>query len=197
MGTRNLTVLVSEGEIKIAQYGQWDGYPDYMGINILKFLREFDVEIMKKQVKNVIFVDENKQKEIDLYLKEIGSTNGYLNNEQSDLYNEKYKFLNRSIGSDILEMVYDEEYNKPMLLNNSITFSGDSLFCEWAYVIDLDKNLFEVYEGFNKNELNENDRFFKYTIENEEYRPIKLKKEFPLNVLPSDEEFLTYFKEGV
>jgi hypothetical protein len=197
MGTRNLTVLVSEGEIKIAQYGQWDGYPDYMGINILKFLREFDVEIMKKQVKNVTFVDENKQKEIDLYLKEIGSTNGYLNNEQSDLYNEKYKFLNRSIGSDILEMVYDEEYNKPMLLNNSITFSGDSLFCEWAYVIDLDKNLFEVYEGFNKNELNENDRFFKYTIENEEYRPIKLKKEFPLNVLPSDEEFLTYFKEGV
>jgi hypothetical protein len=197
MGTRNLTVLVSEGEIKIAQYGQWDGYPDYMGINILKFLREFDVEIMKKQVKNVIFVDENKQKEIDLYLKEIGSTNGYLNNEQSDLFNEKYKFLNRSMGSDILEMVYDEEYNKPMLLNNSITFSGDSLFCEWAYVIDLDKNLFEVYEGFNKNELNENDRFFKYTIENEEYRPIKLKKEFPLNVLPSDEEFLTYFKEGV
>jgi hypothetical protein len=197
MGTRNLTVLVSEGEIKIAQYGQWDGYPDYMGINILKFLREFDVEIMKKQVKNVIFVDENKQKEIDLYLKEIGSTNGYINNEQSDLYNEKYKFLNRSMGSDILEMVYDEEYNKPMLLNNSITFSGDSLFCEWAYVIDLDKNLFEVYEGFNKNELNENDRFFKYTIENEEYHPIKLKKEFPLNVLPSDEEFLTYFKEGV
>jgi hypothetical protein len=197
MGTRNLTVLVSEGEIKIAQYGQWDGYPDYMGINILKFLREFDVEIMKKQVKNVIFVDENKQKEIDLYLKEIGSTNGYLNNEQSDLFNEKYKFLNRSMGSDILEMVYDEEYNKPMLLNNSITFSGDSLFCEWAYVIDLDKNLFEVYEGFNKNELNENDRFFKYTIENEEYHPIKLKKEFPLNVLPSDEEFLTYFKEGV
>jgi hypothetical protein len=197
MGTRNLTVLVSEGEIKIAQYGQWDGYPDYMGINILKFLREFDVEIMKKQVKNVIFVDENKQKEIDLYLKEIGSTNGYLNNEQNDLFNEKYKFLDRCIGSDILEMVYDEEYNKPMLLNNSITFSGDSLFCEWAYVIDLDKNLFEVYEGFNKNELNENDRFFKYTIENEEYHPIKLKKEFPLNVLPSDEEFLTYFKEGV
>ena len=134
MGTRNLTVLVSEGEIKIAQYGQWDGYPDYMGINILKFLREFDVEIMKKQVKNVIFVDENKQKEIDLYLKEIGSTNGYLNNEQNDLFNEKYKFLDRCIGSDILEMVYDEEYNKPMLLNNSITFSGDSLFCEWAYV---------------------------------------------------------------
>jgi hypothetical protein len=197
MGTRNLTVLVSEGEIKIAQYGQWDGYPDYMGINILKFLREIDVEIMKKQAKNVFFIDEDKQSEIDLYLKEIGSTNGYLNKEQSDLYYEKYKFLDRSIGSDILEMVYNEEFNKPMLLNNSITFSGDSLFCEWAYVIDLDKNLFEVYEGFNKNELNENNRFFKYTIENEEYHPIKLKKEFPLNVLPSDEEFLTYFKEGV
>lgn len=27
MGTRNLTMLISDGETKVAQYGQWDGYP--------------------------------------------------------------------------------------------------------------------------------------------------------------------------
>ena len=27
MGTRNLTCVFKDGEYKVAQYGQWDGYP--------------------------------------------------------------------------------------------------------------------------------------------------------------------------
>ena len=27
MGTRNLTVVYLDGQYKVAQYGQWDGYP--------------------------------------------------------------------------------------------------------------------------------------------------------------------------
>jgi len=27
MGTRNLTIVTSNGKTKVAQYGQWDGYP--------------------------------------------------------------------------------------------------------------------------------------------------------------------------
>ena len=36
MGTRNLTkVIDSNGVTKVAQYGQWDGYPSGQGLNAL------------------------------------------------------------------------------------------------------------------------------------------------------------------
>lgn len=31
-----------------------------------------------------------------------------------------------------------------------LEFANDSLFCEWAYVVDLDKEVFEVYGGSEK-----------------------------------------------
>ncbi len=40
MGTRNLTMVINqEGEKKVAQYGQWDGYPSVVGLGVLNFLK--------------------------------------------------------------------------------------------------------------------------------------------------------------
>ena len=38
MGTRNLTCVFVNGEYKVAQYCQWDGYPSGQGLTILNFL---------------------------------------------------------------------------------------------------------------------------------------------------------------
>ena len=46
-----------------------------------------------------------------------------------------------------------------MLLQNTIDFAADSLFCEFVYVVDFDKNTYEIFEGFNKNFLDPNERF--------------------------------------
>ena len=39
MGTRNLTVVIKDNEIKLSQYGQWDGYFSYSGKKFLEFVK--------------------------------------------------------------------------------------------------------------------------------------------------------------
>lgn len=40
MGTRNLVAVQIDGQYKIAQYGQWGGYPEGKGVDALTFLRD-------------------------------------------------------------------------------------------------------------------------------------------------------------
>ena len=37
-------------------------------------------------------------------------------------------------------------------MNDSKNFLSDSLFCEWAYIINIDTNCLEIYQGFNEDE---------------------------------------------
>ena len=68
MGTRNLTVVVKDGTHKIAQYGQWDGYPSGVGADILTFLADpTNVEALRSIADRVHFAAEE---EIDAVLAE-------------------------------------------------------------------------------------------------------------------------------
>lgn len=111
-----------------------------------------------------------------------------------------YPELSRDTGGDILELIMFKNKTK---LQNSLNFAADSLFCEWAYVIDLDKNTFEIYKGFNSIPLTNKDRFYFLMEEAEEiikerkrlaridtYYPVKKIKEYDLNNLPDEEKFV-------
>lgn len=189
MGTRNLTMVISNGETKVAQYGQWDGYPSGNGVIVLDFLTKTNLDDFKKKLNKVIFVNGNKEKEIENWLKSIGSENGWLTGEQSNLYQKKYPYLTRDNGANILQMIMDGEEDE-IWVTDSTDFAGDSLFCEWAYLVDLDKNKLEVYEGFNKEPLTIEDRFFHLKDADSEYYPIKMVKSYDLNNLPLEDEFL-------
>lgn len=83
---------------------------------------------------------------------------------------------------------------------DDLWFGDNSLFCEWAYVLDFDSNTFEVFKGGNLEPLNENDRFYFTQAEGAEYReeqkqmlgrcyyPIRLIASYSLDDLPSEEE---------
>lgn len=190
MGTRHLTAVFQDGEYKVAQYGQWDGYLEGQGVSILSFLKKgFDKESFAKNLANSeVLTDEQLQ---DAWTECGADPNSNLvNMEVSARFKEKYPSLSRDTGSDILEYIQE----KPVPLSLDLEFAGDSLFCEWAYVIDLDKNTFEVFQGFNEEPLEETERFAflksQESLSGSEYYPVKHLHTFDLNSLPSVDEFL-------
>jgi hypothetical protein len=141
MGTRNLTVVKNElGEIKIAQYGQWDGYPSHTGAWILHFLSDSqNVNYLKAGIEFTRFITDE---EVDSIYNEVTNRAGV------DAFKESYPSLTRDTGCEILEVVRDKT-NVPLV--NSIDFAADDLFCEGYYEIDFQTNKFiSKYNGITE-----------------------------------------------
>jgi hypothetical protein len=140
MGTRNLTVVKNlEGTTKIAQYGQWDGYPSYSGIQALSFLRDkVNRDNLLVELQNVEFVDDQ---EVDQLYKQFETTDW----ENKDFLNA-YPGLHRDTGVKILEVVANST-GKIKTVDNS-DFRNDELFCEGVYEVDFSTNKFiSTYGG--------------------------------------------------
>ena len=186
MGTRHLIAVVKDHEYKIAQYGQWDGYPEGQGIDVLHFLRgEGNIDHLEKALSKVRFLDiTGRDKE---YCEQYDDRDRRTK-EQVDWYD---RYFSRDVGSEILgNVAFGQE--EEILLRNSIGFAGDSLMCEWGYVIDLDAKTLEVYQGFNRQRISEG-RFLSGNPELESsdgYEPIKLVKTYELDPLPTKKMFL-------
>jgi hypothetical protein len=193
MGTRHLIAVVEDEQYKVAQYGQWDGYPDGQGIAVLGFLSEpNNIKKLKEALKRVRFLDhEGVDKEfVESYNKNVPEWSNQPDNRTPKQKRWWKIFQHRNLGADILSNIISVK-DKEILLTNRVAFAGDSLFCEYAYIIDLDKETFEIYEGFNKEPLSGDERFKDAPKEDSsEYYPIKLWKSFDLNALPSKETFL-------
>jgi len=188
MGTRNLTMVMINNEYKIAQYGQWDGYPSGQGVTVLNFLRETNLDKFKDTLGNVSFITEDEWSDIIENYTDGGSV--ILGSENDKYWKENLTHLDRDIGAKVLEMVRDGEATK---LNNRIGFAGNSLFCEYAYVIDFDKGTFEIYGGVNEEPIKEG-RFISgvdYLEKIDGYEPVKLIQEYKLDDLPDNDEFLS------
>ena len=138
MGTRNLTVVFVDGEYKVAQYGQWDGYPEGQGAECLDFLRnKMDENKFREQLKNIRF---GSEEELDSLFTEFGSApDGMISMSNYNKFKDAYPELHRDTAAKILKMIQNGEVR---ILKNDIEFAADGLFCEWAYVIDLDNRRF-------------------------------------------------------
>jgi hypothetical protein len=149
MGTRNLTVVKNlEGTTKIAQYGQWDGYPSYSGIQALAFLRDkVNRDNLMVELQLVEFVGDE---EVDKLYKQFESTDW----ENKDFLNA-YPGLHRDTGIGILEVVANAT-NTIKTVDNT-EFANDSLFCEGIYEVDFSTNKFTT---------NYNDIVVQYDLDN-------------------------------
>jgi hypothetical protein len=144
MGTRNLTAVIKDGEYKVAQYGQWDGYPEGQGTTVYNFIKGAGnlVKLENNLANTRWATDADFTKAYDA----IGAnTEGWITMEQGEQLNALFPAFSRDTCAEILNFVANAEGE--IVLKDEHEFLNDTLFCEWAYVINFDTNELLVYAG--------------------------------------------------
>jgi hypothetical protein len=208
MGTRHLTGVQVDGVLKVAQYGQWDGYPSGQGATVLAFLHGLKVPTTDAPAamveKDGVFVNETP---LDVFRDKVRACRWITDEETAAMQaayearpdkgyeasgnwlKANYPSLTRDTGAEILQCIMDSANGLP--LRDETMFAADSVFCEWAYVVNLDDEVLEVYKGFNQTPLTEGERFahLQPTSCLNGYYPVKLAATFKFSELPSEEVF--------
>ena len=128
MGTRHLIGVIADKQWRVAQYGQFDGYPAGQGAAVLRFIRDNDMEEFGRNVRKTREITPEELEAVRV---------------EED---PSFPSLDRRLGAEILNMIQEQKGDVVLRLNPEFAF--DSLLCEWAYVINLDTGVLEVYEGF-------------------------------------------------
>jgi len=172
MGTRNLTMVIDqEGTKKVAQYGQWDGYPSGVGVGVLEFLKDNDLfEKFKQKLPKVRFLDsDGRDKEfIESYEKNTPEWSNEPDNRTEEQKNWWSAFCSRDLADEVLTNIAKSEEKEIILIDREGTAKGSDSWVEWVYVIDLQKNTLSI----------------SYNLDNE---PVKI---YQLDNLPHDEDFV-------
>lgn len=138
MGTRGLTkVIDKDGITKVAQYGQWDHYPEGQGVKILSILSSdrYAVEELELSLDKCRFVsDEERQRVYDNYNKVYPETT------HLKKFSAILPSFSRDTCGDILNVI--RWSNAEVLLTDESDFENDDLFCEGVYTVDYQTNKF-------------------------------------------------------
>lgn len=175
MGTRHLICVALNGEMKVANYGQWDGNPTGQGETVAQFIGKYMVlDDFKKAVSECVFISGS---EVDKRLDECGFVDGSapMLGVECKRFQSRYPELDRDTGAEILRLIQD--HGKRRLVDSS-NFGKESLFCEWAYVLDLDKEVLEVYKGFQKTAPPKGSRFGTRRKKGNEFYPVAMVAKF-------------------
>jgi hypothetical protein len=135
MGTRNLTkVIDKDGVIKVAQYGQWDGYPSGQGLNALYHAHNH--ALIESKLKLCHFLDQDGIDHIN-----AGFT------DKTDISFE-YPNLSRDTCADILGYVaFALPYDGEIQLVDQRDFENEGM-CEGVYTLDFQQRKFiSKYHG--------------------------------------------------
>jgi len=147
MGTRNLTLVIHKQKPVVAQYGQWDGYPEGQGLTVLRFLQKKEnIEKLRNAISKLRYMQDKDTKERKDFCVSIGASGDYLGTDQGKQYDKQFPFDSRDHGADILNKIIESNLQE-IVLNDAIDFGKETLFCEWAYKLNLDTETLFVYQG--------------------------------------------------
>jgi len=164
MSTRGAYGYRIDGKDKIG-YNHFDSYPAYLGIKIMEFIKETPDDKLKEFAKNLRLVNND----IPITTKDIQEYNKYCNLEVNDGDLSWYSLLREAQG----------DLSAPAT-EDSADFLEDSLFCEWAYIVNIDTGKLEIYRGHNQEPSANHGRYANIEYDNG-YYGVKLIKEIPFD----------------
>lgn len=192
MGTRG-AIGFKLDQKEVIFYNHFDSYPDALGQDMVAFVRGVqDWNVIREQVLAFEAVEDGaKPTEAQkAKARELGTINLGVSEQSED---DWYCLTREAQGNLSLQL----ELGFGRLGND---FPLDSLFCEYAYIINLDTMELEFYEGFNQ-DRNAEGRYAKGeepTGENatsDKYAGVRLVGEAPLDNIPDDWQELFYPEE--
>lgn len=140
MGTRGAVGFRSNMQDKV-QYNHFDSYPSGLGQEVLQFLQSSNIAHLKEISENIVLVYKNI-KPTEKQIKECAKWTDLSVSEQST--SDWYCLLRQAQGN------FDAYKDGLKYMLSGESFLLDSLFCEYAYIINTDEGVLEFYSGFNK-----------------------------------------------
>ena len=208
MATRGFITFVVNKTEKTC-YNHFDSYPDGLGLDVLRYLRECAaagtddhswsdggvnsrpaIDMIRRRAASLRVVTDTTPptaEDIARFAQyswdkaQHGGEKDLRDGQQwYDLLHETQGDIGRILEAGVLEDAGD--------------FPLDSLFAEWGYVIDLDAGTLDVYKGFQHHPHTAGRFADRKPAERSaagSYYPCAMVASFPLGGLPSDDEFMT------
>jgi len=140
MGTRGAYGFHKGGVDKIT-YNHFDSYPIGLGADVAAFVCQHTDEEMNAIFDRIILVATNEKPTGD----QIAECMPFFDGNVSEQTPEDWYCLLRKAQGNLEAYAGGLRY-----MVDQADFLKDSLFCEWGYVINLDKGVLEIYRGFQK-----------------------------------------------
>ena len=142
MSTRGAFGFRLDGVDRIS-YNHSNSYPSYLGVRMLEQAGELlagDRDTLKAQVRGITLVKQGDTPDQTVQALLAGMADLDVSGQST---------------SDWYCLLRNQQGDLPCCLRtgymiDSEGFLGDSLFCEWGYVLNLDEDCLEVYRGFQK-----------------------------------------------
>lgn len=175
MSTRGLYGLRRDG-IDKTTYNHSDSYPEWLGKKIAEFCSQVSIGELNTLYDNIVLVDENgkpDQKQVALC-----KERGWFNDSVSSGSDMDWYCLLRNLQGNFEELQKAAKGGYEIFMTEARTFIMDSLFCEYAYIINLDDRRLEFWVGYQK--VPQEGNRYGEASDGSGYFPCKLVRTFPL-----------------
>lgn len=147
MSTRGLYGFRKNGEDKTT-YNHYDSYPNGLGKEVIRFclntLESFK-HAMCDSIELVSEEDKPSREQIE-FCNRYNSSDFTVSSQRED----DWYCLLRNVQGDLMALKNIVEHEGKCYMIDNHDFIKDSLFCEWAYIINLDDRVLEIYQGFQE-----------------------------------------------